>query len=240
MTIPTTVAHTMPEPHEPSHHNRMNTLRAGVLGANDGIVSVAALLLGVIATGAGDTVIFGAGLAATIAGAVSMALGEYVSVSSQRDTEKVLIEKESRELAEDPQAEHAELSEILRSYGISETTAHQAATEIGKGDALGAHLQLELGIDDEQLTSPVAAAVSSAVAFLLGALLPMLSVFIAPSGWDATAVFVVTLLVLALTGYISARLSGTAPLRACRRLVIGGALGLGLTYGVGALFGVAV
>lgn len=119
MIISTNTAHPLHEPHVPSHHNRMNTLRAGVLGANDGIVSIAALLLGVIATGASDTVVFGAGLASTIAGAVSMALGEYVSVSSQRDTERVLIAKEAKELAEDPTAEHVELSEILHSYGIS-------------------------------------------------------------------------------------------------------------------------
>lgn len=240
MIISTNTSHPLHEPHVPSHHNRMNTLRAGVLGANDGIVSIAALLLGVIATGASDTVVFGAGLASTIAGAVSMALGEYVSVSSQRDTERVLIAKEAKELAEDPTAEHVELSEILHSYGISPATANQAATEIGQGDALGAHLQLELGIDNEQMTSPLAAAFSSAVSFLLGALLPMVSVFIAPAGWDAGVVFVVTLLVLAVTGFISAQISGTSPMRACGRLVIGGALGLAVTYGVGVLFGVAV
>lgn len=233
------VPHLLPEPHDSSHHNRMNTLRAGVLGANDGIVSVAALLLGVIATGASDGVIFGAGIASTIAGAVSMALGEYVSVSSQKDSEKVLIEKERRELAEDPQAEHAELAGILRSYGISEGTARQAATEISQGNPLGAHLQLELGIDDSEPTKPMAAASSSAIAFLLGALLPLLAALLAPAGWSAVMVFVVTLLTLALTGALSARLSGTSALLACTRLVVGGALGLALTYGVGALFGVA-
>lgn len=230
------VAHPLPEPHDSSHHNRMNTLRAGVLGANDGIVSVAALLLGVIATGASDGVIFGAGIASIIAGAVSMALGEYVSVSSQKDTEKVLIEKERRELAEDPKAEHAELAGILQSYGISDETAHRAATEISSTNPLAAHLQLELGIDDSEPTKPMAAAASSAIAFLLGALLPLLSVFIAPEGWTAVVVFVVTLITLALTGALSARLAGTSVPRACARLVIGGALGLALTYGVGALF----
>lgn len=239
MTVPPESGHSG-EPHAPSHHAKLNALRAGVLGANDGIVSVAALLLAVIASGAGDTAVFVAGLASTVAGAVSMALGEYVSVSAQRDTEKVLINKERAELADDPQAEHAELSGILQGYGITRDTADKAATEIGASDPLAAHLQLELGLDAEDLTNPITAAPSSAVAFVLGALLPMISVFFAPSGTDAVVVTVVTLIVLALTGHISARLSGTSPLRSSLRLVIGGALGLALTYVVGSLFGLAV
>lgn len=228
------------EPHDSTHNARLNSLRAGVLGANDGIVSVAALLLGVIGSGAGPAAVFSAGLAATIAGAVSMALGEYVSVSAQLDTEKMLIAREERELREQPEQEHQELTEILASYGMSMATADAAAREIGIGNALGAHLRLELGLDGEDLTSPWAAAGWSAVSFLAGALLPLLSVFIAPTGAAAPVIFIVTIFTLALTGTISARLAETSALKAALRLVIGGSLGLAITYGVGALFGVAV
>lgn len=224
------------EPHAASYHERLNWLRAGVLGANDGIVSIAALLLGVIATGMGDGAILLAGIASTIAGAVSMALGEYVSVSAQRDSEKSLVALERRELKEQPEEEHQELVGILSGYGISKETAVKAAREIEKSDPLAAHLKLELGMDSDELTSPVAAAVSSAISFLAGALLPMLSVFLAPDGTKAMVVTIVTLLTLALTGYISAMLSGTSRVRSCLRLLIGGALGLALTYGLGSLF----
>ncbi len=225
------------EPHGQGHRAQLNWLRAGVLGANDGIVSIAALLLGVIATGLGEGAILLAGIASTIAGAVSMALGEYVSVSAQRDTEKKLLALERWELREQPEAEHQELTGILMGYGISANTADQAAQEIGKRDPLAAHLQLELGMDSEELTNPFVAALSSAMAFLLGALLPLLSVVFAPSGSEAWVVTATTLVTLALTGFISAVLSKTSRLRSCIRLVVGGALGLALTYGVGSLFG---
>ena len=215
----------------------MNSLRAGVLGANDGIVSVAALLIGVIATGAGDKPILMAGLAATIAGAVSMALGEYVSVSAQRDSEQTLIAKEKKELREAPEEELGELAGILSGYGISKDTAVEAAREIHTEDALRAHLQLELGIDANELTSAWAAAFFSALSFLAGAALPMISVFVAPSGTQAWVVTAVTMFSLALTGLISAKIAGTSVGRSMVRLVVGGGLGLALTYGAGALFG---
>lgn len=194
-------------------------------------------MLGVIATGMGEGAIFLAGVASTIAGAVSMALGEYVSVSAQRDTEKKLLALERRELAEQPEEERQELVGILTGYGISPETADRAAREIGQKDPLAAHLQLELGMDSEELTSPVAAAVSSAISFVLGALLPLLSVFFAPAGSAVVVVTAVTLVASALTGFISAVLSGTSRMRSCVRLVLGGALGLAITYGVGSLFG---
>lgn len=225
------------EPHNAGHGSKLNWLRAGVLGANDGIVSVAALLLGIIATGAGEGAILAAGLASLIAGAVSMALGEYVSVSAQRDSEKMLVAKERAELSDLPDDEQEELAAIFTGYGISENTARQAATEIHGGDALPAHLRLELGIDSEELTSPVAAAVSSAGAFTLGALLPLLAVLVTPASWATWAVTGVTLVALLLTGYISATLAGTSKVRSCLRLLIGGAAGLALTYFAGALFG---
>ncbi|HCG2962011.1 TPA: VIT family protein [Corynebacterium striatum] len=228
------------EPHAASHNSRLNSLRAAVLGANDGIVSVAALLLGVVGSGVGDKAILTAGLAATVSGAVSMALGEYVSVSAQRDSEEALIAKERWELEEFPDEEHAELTGMLASYGMTSETASRAAYEIADNNPLDAHLRLELGIDDEDLTNPWHAAFWSAVSFLGGALLPMLAIVLAPSSAAGWAVAAVTLVALALTGYISARLARTAPLRAVLRLLIGGAAGLAVTFGIGTLFGIAV
>lgn len=227
------------EVHDSGHNARLNSLRAGVLGANDGIVSVAALLLGVIATGADNKTIFISGMAATIAGAVSMALGEYVSVSAQRDSEKMLIAKEKMELKEFPEHEHKELAGILAGYGMSAETAEQAAKEIEAGDVLGAHLRLELGIDSEDLTNPWHAAFWSALSFLLGALVPMLAATFAPNATAAIIVAVTTIVMLALTGFVSGKLAETNPMRSALRLVIGGALGLAVTYGVGSLFGVS-
>ncbi len=224
------------ELHDAGDAAKMNSLRAGVLGANDGIVSVAALLIGVIATGAGDKAILMAGLAATIAGAVSMALGEFVSVSAQRDSEQFLVAKERQELREAPEEELEELAGILSGYGINRDTALEAAREIHKEDALRAHLQLELGIDENEFTSAWAAAFFSALSFLAGAALPMASVFLAPAGTQAWVVTAVTMFSLALTGLISAKIAGTSVARSMVRLVIGGGLGLALTYGAGALF----
>ncbi|AOZ73248.1 hypothetical protein BK816_08090 [Boudabousia tangfeifanii] len=225
------------EAHREDHASKLNWLRAGVLGANDGIVSVAALLLGMIGAHAQSATILTAGLASLVAGAVSMALGEYVSVSAQRDTEKFLIQKESWELENLVEHEHEELKTILCSYGMSPETAETAVNEIEAGDPLPVHLRLELGIDGEDLTNPWAAAGSSALAFTLGAALPLLTALLAPLTGQAWYVIVVTLATLALTGFISAKLSETDPVRAVVRLVLGGGLGLAITYGAGALFG---
>ena len=231
------------EPHEPSHAAKLNWLRAGVLGANDGIVSTALVLLSVIAAGASRGTILTAGVAAVIAGAISMALGEYVSVSTQRDTEKALIAKERAELRDFPEEEHEELVHILGSYGIPPDIAEKAATGIEAGNPLSAHLRLELGIDGEDLTNPWAAAFSSAISFILGAALPMAAAVWA--GADASRsgamwVTITTIATLAITGLVSAQLSETHSGRAALRLVIGGALGLATSYGVGLLFGQAV
>ncbi len=226
------------EPHGSSHNARLNSLRAGVLGANDGIVSVAALLLGVVGSGASASTILTAGLAATVSGAASMALGEYVSVSAQRDSERMMIDKETRELAEIPEQEHAELVSMLASYGMHTETADTAAREIAAEDRLlEAHLRLEMGIDGEDLTNPWHAAFWSAVSFLAGAALPLLSIFLAPMSMAAATVAIVTLVALAITGYVSARLADTNTGRSVLRLVIGGALGLAVTYGIGVAFG---
>ncbi|OFR66443.1 VIT family protein [Corynebacterium sp. HMSC078H07] len=226
------------EPHGASHNARLNSLRAGVLGANDGIVSVAALLLGVMGSGASASAILTAGLAATVSGAASMALGEYVSVSAQRDSERMMITKETRELEELPEQEHEELVTMLSSYGMGRKTADTAAREIAAEDRLlEAHLRLEIGIDGEDLTNPWHAAFWSAVSFLAGACLPLLSIFLAPEATAPFTVAIVTLIALAVTGYVSARLAGTDTTRSVLRLVIGGALGLAITYGIGVAFG---
>ena len=211
----------------------LNWLRAGVLGANDGIVSVSCLLLGVIAAGVGQRDIILVGVAAIVSGAVSMALGEYVSVSAQRDSERRFIEKEQQELDEIPEEELAELAGILEGYGIEPDTARQAAAHIHARDPLTVHLCLELGIDPEELTNPWAAAGSSAAAFVAGALLPLLAALWA----GGTVVAAVALMALALTGLVSAMLAGTSRGRSIVRLVLGGAVGLAITYGAGVVFG---
>lgn len=226
------------EPHGASHNARLNSLRAGVLGANDGIVSVAALVLGVVGSGASASAILTAGLAATVSGAASMALGEYVSVSAQRDSERMMIAKETRELAELPEPEHEELVSMLSSYGMNTTTAETAAQEIAAKDRLlEAHLRLEMGIDGEDLTNPWHAAFWSAVSFLAGAALPLISVFFAPMEMAAAVVAIITLVALAVTGYVSARLANIDATHSMLRLVFGGALGLAITYGIGVAFG---
>ncbi|WP_296130947.1 VIT1/CCC1 transporter family protein [uncultured Corynebacterium sp.] len=226
------------EPHLESNNARLNSLRAGVLGANDGIVSVAALLLGVVGSGASASAIATAGLAATVSGAASMALGEYVSVSAQRDSERMLIAKETRELKELPAQEHEELVSMLSSYGMSAQTADTAAREIAAEERLlEAHLRLEMGIDGEDLTNPWHAAFWSAVSFLAGAALPLLAVLVAPESTAGATVAIVTLIALAVTGFVSARLAGTNAARSVVRLVAGGALGLAITFGIGVAFG---
>ena len=231
----TTAEHTLPEPHTSDVGSRLNWLRAGVLGANDGIVSTAGLVIGVAAAGTSTSALAAAGIAALAAGAVSMALGEYVSVSAQRDTEQVLVQKERWELSNMPDAEHQELVGILRGKGLSEETAERAATEMAEHDALGAHLDLELGMDPDELTNPWVAALSSAVSFMIGAVLPLVAVLLAPQGWVTV---VSTLLALTITGTISARFSQARRGRSIARLVIGGGVALVVTYLVGALFGV--
>nr|WP_240188405.1 VIT family protein [Nakamurella flavida] len=216
---------------------RLNWLRAGVLGANDGIVSTAGLVVGVAGATTATGPILTAGIAGLVAGAVSMALGEYVSVSSQRDSEKALLDKERAELAEFPEAELEELAAIYVAKGASPQTARTLAEELTAHDAFAAHVDAELGIDPDDLTSPGQAAVSSAVAFTTGSLLPLLAILLPPVGARVPVTFVVVLLALALTGAISARLGGARQRPAVLRLVVGGALAMAVTYGVGQLVG---
>ena len=223
-----------------SINQRLNWLRAGVLGANDGIVSTAGVVIGVAAASPGNVLaIAGAGLAATVAGAFSMAGGEYVSVSTQRDTEKALITRKTRQLAADPTREEARLAHLYREHGLSPELAAQVASELSASDALAAHASIDLGIDPDEYTSPWLAAISSFVAFLLGALIP-LTMILLPSG-HATAVAAAAVAVgLALTGYVSARLGGAPPAPAVGRNVLMGTATMLATYLVGSAFGVAV
>jgi VIT1/CCC1 family predicted Fe2+/Mn2+ transporter len=227
------------EPHEGSLTGRLNWLRAGVLGANDGIISTAGLVIGVAAATTRSGEIATAGVAGLVAGAVSMALGEYVSVSTQRDTERALIEKERRELELMPEAEHAELVGLLRQQGLSEDTAITAADELTKRDVLGTHLSVELGINQEELANPWSAAGSSAVAFSAGALLPLAAILLPPVSVRIAVAFVAVLVGLGVTGVVSARLGGSPWRAAVVRLVAGGALAMAVTFGIGRLLGVA-
>ena len=219
---------------------RLNWLRAGVLGADDGIVSVAGIVIGVAGATASRGVVFTAGLAGLVAGAVSMSLGEYVSVSSQRDSEKTQLAQERSELAQNPGQELAELTAIYEAKGLSPATARTVAAELTAHGAFAAHAEAELHISPDDLASPVAAAGASALSFTLGALLPMLAILLPPATWRVPVTFVSVLIALALTGTVSARIGGSNPRRAVIRVVIGGAAGLALTYGIGHLFGTAV
>jgi len=228
------------DPHSAGHASRLNWLRAGVLGANDGIVSVAALVVGVAAATPNASAILVAGVASLLAGAISMALGEYVSVSSQRDTERALITKERWELEHMPEQELAELADLYRAKGLSSTTARQVALELTEHDALGAHLEVELHIGTEELANPWQAAFASALAFTVGAILPLLAVLLPPPAWRLPATFLAVGVALVITGWLSAHLGGSPKARAISRVVIGGLLALGVTWVIGALIGTSI
>ena len=217
----------------------MNWLRAGVLGANDGIVSVAGLVVGVAAATAERGPVLTAGTAGLVAGAVSMALGEYVSVSTQRDTERSLLDKERRELDEEPEQELAELMAMYEDKGLSPETARIVAEELTAQDPFSAHVDIELGIDPDALTSPWQAALSSAIAFVTGALLPLLAIVLLPAPIRIAVTFAVVVVALAATGTISAWLGGAPRRPAVTRIVTGGAIAMIITYGIGQLAGVA-
>ena len=225
------------EPHGPGIAGRLNWLRAGVLGANDGIVSVAAIVVGVAGATSDLAPILTAGTAGLVGGAISMALGEYVSVSSQRDSQRALIAKEKRELAEEPEIELAELTALYRDKGLSETTARQVAIELTEHDVLAAHLEAELNITEADIASPWQAAGASALAFTIGAVLPMLAILLPPASVRVPVTFVAVLVALAITGTISARIGGSPVLRATIRVVLGGAIALAATFLIGSALG---
>ena len=219
--------------------HRIGWLRAAVLGANDGIVSTASLVLGVVAAGASAKSIFIAGVAGLVAGAMAMAAGEYVSVSSQADTERADLDRERKELAADPKQEHREMTAIYVGRGLDAGLAANVATQLMVHDALGAHGRDELGISETSTARPIQAALASAVTFSVGAVLPLLIVLLVPISALMWAVSGCSLLFLALLGSLAARVGGASMMTAAARGTFWGALAMALTAGVGALFGVA-
>jgi vacuolar iron transporter family protein len=224
------------EPHINSGQ-KLNWLRAGVLGANDGIVSTAALVVGVAGASNSPTHILTAGVAGLVAGAISMGVGEYVSVSTQRDTENALIEKEKREHNEDPEFELKELAQIYESKGLSAHTAKQVAGELTEFGALDAHLEAELGISADNLTDPWRAAFASALAFICGAIIPLTMIIVPPANLKIPVTFLGVIVALIITGAVSAYIGESSKRRASIRLVLGGLFAMAVTFGIGSLFG---
>ena len=226
------------EPHDRTDTvARLNWLRAGVLGAMDGIVSTAGLVIGVAGATSARGPILTAGVAGLVAGAVSMALGEYVSVSSSRDSERALLDQELAEIAADPGGECAELAAIYRAKGLSADTAWLVANELTGKDAFAAHADAELGIDPLALVDPGHAAAASAVAFALGALLPLFAILGLPAAWRVPGTFVVVLIALAGAGAVAAAIGGARRTPAVLRIVLGGAAGMAFTFLVGRVLG---
>jgi VIT1/CCC1 family predicted Fe2+/Mn2+ transporter len=227
-------------PDDPHYITRNGWLRAAVLGANDGIVSVSALVVGVAASGPDPRMILIAGVAGLVAGAMSMAAGEYVSVSSQSDTERADIKREEMALRDTPEAEFEELVEIYRSRGLSSETARTVAQELSEKDALAAHVREELGLSDIHSANPLQAAIASGLTFSVAAAIPVLAAFFAPSALIVPTVLVVTVAALAGLGALGAKAGGAPLLPATFRVVSWGVIAMAVTAGVGWLFGVAM
>lgn len=227
------------EPHRSNHSSKLNWLRASVLGANDGIVSIAGLVVGVAGATDSAQIIFTAGMAGIIAGAISMAAGEYVSVSSSRDTERALLELEKNEIQQFPERELEELASMYEHRGLSRQTAMTVAKELTAKDPYKAHVEIELGIDPNNLTNPWHAAFASAGAFLAGAVIPMIAITLPPPAVRVPVAFISVIIALAITGTASAKIGGANILRATVRVVSGGALAMAVTYGIGKFFGVS-
>ena len=225
------------EAHGGALGSRLNWLRAAVLGANDGIVSTAGLVVGVAGATSDRAALLTAGLAGLLAGSMSMAVGEYVSVSTQRDSERAALALEKRELREQPEEELEELTQLLRRRGLSGEVARAAALQLTERDALRAHASVELGINPDELANPWHAAGASFLAFTVGALLPLLAIVLLPDGLRLPVTVASVLAALVLTGWASARMGAARPGRAVARNVIGGALAMGITYAAGALLG---
>ncbi|MCG2583585.1 VIT family protein [Massilia sp. TS11] len=231
----------MPGRHRERHQlGQVGWLRAAVLGANDGIVSTASLILGVAASNASHASILVAGVAGLVAGAMSMASGEYVSVQSQADTERAAIEKERAELRDNPDGEHAELAHIYVERGLEPALAQQVAASLMRHDALSAHARDELGLTDTLSARPLQAAVSSALSFAVGAALPLLVVLAAPPARLIPLTVLMSLLCLALLGGLAARAGGANVLRGVLRVSFWSALSMAAAVGIGALFGTSV
>ncbi|MFI0979046.1 VIT family protein [Streptomyces sp. NPDC021093] len=225
------------EPHHEDLGSRLNWLRAGVLGANDGIVSTAGIVVGVAGATDSRATLLTAGLAGLLAGSMSMAAGEYVSVSTQRDAEQAALRLEKQELREQPEEELDELTQLLERRGLSPELARESAEQLTERDALRAHARVELGIDPDALTNPWHAALAGFAAFTAGALLPLLAIVLPPQSWRLPVTVVSVLPALAFTGWGSARLGAAPPRRAVWRTMGGGALAMGVTYLAGTLLG---
>lgn len=225
------------ERHRTAH---IGWLRAAVLGANDGLISTASLVVGVAAAGTSRSAVLLAGVAGLVAGAMSMAAGEYVSVSSQSDTEGADLARERRELATDPVGEHAELTSIYVERGVAPDLAAQVATQLMATDALGSHARDELGLNEITAARPLQAALTSAVTFSVGAVLPVLIAAFVPAPLVASAVTGSALVLLAVLGAIAAKVGGAGMLRGAGRVVLWGALAMGISALVGRLFGTSV
>jgi len=232
--------HTSAHGEEPHYLNRSNWLRAAVLGANDGIVSVSSLIVGVAAADPDRTTILIAGVAGLVAGAMSMAAGEYVSVSSQSDIENADIEREKTALVDTPEAEVSELAAIYQERGLSAETAQRVAEELTAHDALGAHVRDELGLSENLAANPMQAAFASGVTFSIAAAVPLIAALLAPAGSIIVVVLVVTVMALAILGAMGAK-AGGAPLRPAMIRVVGwGVFAMVVTAAIGRLFGVSV
>lgn len=226
------------EPDLASSISKLNWLRASVLGANDGIVSIAGLVMGVSAATNSASAILTAGLAGIVAGAISMAAGEYISVSSSRDTESALLLTEHEELKNDPELELKELESLYKKMGLSKKTAKLVADELSAKDAFAAHAQAELNIDPNNLTNAWHAAIASAISFLVGAIIPLIAIIISPASLKVPVTFISVVIALAITGILSAKVGGANIVKATIRVILGGVLAMTVTYFIGKLFAV--
>ena len=217
--------------------SKLNWLRAGVLGANDGIVSTSSIIFGVAGASASHATLVLAGIAAIAAGAMSMAVGEYVSVSSQRDLENAELSMEKRQIEADPEGELHQLSKILEGRGIEPALAREVAEQVSARDAVAAHARVELGIDPDAVVNPWAAATASMIAFTIGGLIPLLAMVLAPRSIEVWVSGAAVLIALALSGWISAWLGGASTIVGVARTMFGGLLAMAITYGVGKIAG---
>lgn len=224
----------------PASKQLLNRMRAAVLGANDGIVSTSSVVMGVAGATTNHAAIVTAGLAALVAGALSMAVGEYVSVSSQSDTEKSYIKKERQSLKQNPREEFQELVEAYEARGVSVETAQRVARELTLKNPLKAHLEIEFGLDEDDINSPTQAAVASLFSFFAGGIIPFLAIALAPVSIRIPATVIAVIIALAVTGFLSAQAGGASKTRAIIRVLIGGIVAMVVTYVVGMIFGAKI
>lgn len=223
------------------YSHRSPALRAAVLGANDGLVSISAILMGVIAGSVSDRILLLTSISAILGGSISMAVGEYVSVSTQRDSERADIQKEIDEHAKGPEFQRRELDELTNIYinrGLNPELAKQVAIELSKGDVIRVHMQDELGIDIDNLSSPSKAAFFSGISFLFGSIIPLFALFVRNRIARILTIIAIDIILFIFFGYISAKLGGAPKILPCVRIIIGGLFALGITYAAGYLFNI--